>query len=180
MPPAELDQLVERIHAASGGQSRQATGAAASNLDLYQVNCTFFDAMGRQELPYLLARAIQFFLPGVPQVYYVGLLAGHNDMDLLAASGVGRDINRHRYTEAEIAAELTRPVVQLLLALIRLRSAHVAFNGSFSVNRSAAEVLDLRWTAGAQFTALRVNFATLDYALSYSDAAGQVIDMALA
>ena len=180
VPPAELDQLVERIHAASGGQSRQATGAAASNLDLYQVNCTFFDAMGRQELPYLLARAIQFFLPGVPQVYYVGLLAGHNDMDLLAASGVGRDINRHRYTEAEIAAELTRPVVQLLLALIRLRSAHVAFNGSFSVNRSAAEVLDLRWTAGAQFTALRVNFATLDYALSYSDAAGQVIDMALA
>ena len=32
---------------------------------------------------YLLARAIQFFLPGIPQVYYVGLLAGHNDMPLL-------------------------------------------------------------------------------------------------
>jgi hypothetical protein len=67
----------------SGGQSREATGAAASNLDLYQVNCTFYDALGRDDGAYLIARAIQFFLPGVPQVYYVGLLAGENDMALL-------------------------------------------------------------------------------------------------
>ena len=25
----------------------EATGAAASNLDIYQVNCTFYDALGR-------------------------------------------------------------------------------------------------------------------------------------
>ena len=68
----------------SGGDSRLATGAAASNLDLYQVNCTFYDALGRDDDRYLLARAIQFFLPGIPQVYYVGLLAGRNDMELLA------------------------------------------------------------------------------------------------
>ena len=56
--------------------SRLATGAAASNVDLYQVNCTFYDALGRDDDRYLLARPIQFFAPGVPQVYYVGLLAG--------------------------------------------------------------------------------------------------------
>ena len=84
IPPEELDALVERIHMNSNGQSRQATGAAASNLDLYQVNCTFYDALGRNDHDYLLARAIQFFTPGVPQVYYVGLLAGENDMALLA------------------------------------------------------------------------------------------------
>jgi transcriptional regulator with XRE-family HTH domain len=67
VPPAELDALVETIHRNSGGQSRQATGAAASNLDLYQVNCTFYDALGRDDRAYLIARAIQFFLPGVPQ-----------------------------------------------------------------------------------------------------------------
>ena len=33
---------------ASGGTSRQATGAAAGNLDIYQVNCTFYDALGRR------------------------------------------------------------------------------------------------------------------------------------
>jgi sucrose phosphorylase len=84
IPPDELDALVERIHTNSHGQSRQATGAAASNLDLYQVNCTFYDALGHNDREYLLARAIQFFAPGIPQVYYVGLLAGENDMALLA------------------------------------------------------------------------------------------------
>jgi sucrose phosphorylase len=69
VPPAELDALVERIHVNSAGSSRRATGAAASNLDLYQVNCTFYDALARDDRSYLLARAIQFFMPGVPQVY---------------------------------------------------------------------------------------------------------------
>ena len=90
-------------------RSRQATGAAASNLDLYQVNCTFYDAFGRRDDEYLIARAIQFFAPGVPQVYYVGLLAGTNDMDLLRRTGVGRDINRHYYTRAELEEQLEPP-----------------------------------------------------------------------
>ena len=159
VPPAELDQLVERIHANSGGQSRQATGAAASNLDLYQVNCTFYDALARNDRAYLIARAIQFFLPGVPQVYYVGLLAGKNDMALLARTGVGRDINRHRYTRAEVDAALARPVVRDLLALIQLRNSHPAFGGSFTLLASDAQTLSMQWTAGTACARLTVNLA---------------------
>lgn len=168
VPPEELDALVERIHAASQGQSRKATGAAASNLDLYQVNCSFFDAMGRDETAYLLARAIQFFLPGVPQVYYVGLLAGHNDMELLARTQVGRDINRHYYDAAEIERDCERPVVRRLIELIRLRNRHPAFGGSFSVEASGAEELHLRWQQGGDWAALRVDFASLAHELSCS------------
>jgi sucrose phosphorylase len=149
VPPAELDALVERIHANSRGQSRQATGAAASNLDLYQVNCTFYDALGRDDEAYLLARALQFFLPGVPQVYYIGLLAIQNDMDLLARSRVGRDINRHHVTPAEIAAATQRPVVQRLFELIRLRNTHPAFNGRFELLPSGVHQLHLRWSTEA-------------------------------
>ena len=105
----ELAAIVERIHANSRGQSARATGAAAANLDLYQVNCTFYDALGRKDAAYLTARAIQFFVPGIPQVYYVGLLAGCNDMDLLARTGVGRDINRHYYNRAQIDRALDTP-----------------------------------------------------------------------
>ena len=148
VPPDELDRLVELIHQNSCGSSRQATGAAASNLDLYQVNCSFYDALGRDDRSYLIARAIQFFLPGVPQVYYVGLLAGHNDLDLLARSGVGRDINRHHYSRAEIDAALQRPVVQDLLRLIRLRNSHPAFMGQFALLPCDAHTLDLCWTDG--------------------------------
>lgn len=161
--PAELDALVERIHAASGGQSRQATGAAASNLDLYQVNCTFFDALGRDERAMLLARAVQFFLPGIPQVYYVGLLAGGNDMALLASTGVGRDINRRRYGREEIEAALAKPVVRSLMALIRLRNEHPAFGGAFTLLPGGDECLAVQWQNGAARLVLEVDFVAGDF-----------------
>ena len=179
VPPAELDALVERIHAQSGGQSRQATGAAASNLDLYQVNCTFYDALGRDDRAYLVARAIQFFMPGVPQVYYVGLLAGENDMALLAHSGIGRDINRHHYSRAEIDAALARPVVTRLLQLIRLRNEHPAFNGRFTLESSAASVLHLRWQDGERWAELCVDLQDLAHRLALSDGAGGAREICL-
>ncbi|HEX2996624.1 MAG TPA: sucrose phosphorylase [Anaerolineales bacterium] len=166
IPTGELDALVERIHINSNGQSRQATGAAASNLDLYQVNCTFYDALGRNDRDYLLARAIQFFAPGVPQVYYVGLLAGENDMALLAKSGVGRDINRHSYTAEEIDQALQRPVVQSLFELIRFRNRHPAFDGTFSQSETGESQIALRWDKGAAWALLEVDFASGSYRIS--------------
>ncbi|HLO17865.1 MAG TPA: sucrose phosphorylase [Anaerolineales bacterium] len=168
IPPEELEALVERIHTNSNGQSRQATGAAATNLDLYQVNCTFYDALGRNDHDYLLARAIQFFAPGVPQVYYVGLLAGENDMTLLAKSGVGRDINRHYYKNEEIDQALQRPVVQSLFELIRFRNRHRAFDGTLSLPETGEFELTLRWDNGDAWAKLEVNFASGSYQISSS------------
>jgi sucrose phosphorylase len=172
VPPAELDALVETIHANSKGQSRQATGAAASNLDLYQVNCTFYDAVGRDDRAYLIARAIQFFLPGVPQVYYVGLLAGENDMALLERSRVGRDINRHHYSRAEIDAALQRPVVQDLLDLMRLRNSHPAFGGAFELQGGADDLLAMRWRQGKAWIALTVGLAQRTLLIEGDDGSG--------
>ncbi len=168
VPPGELDGLVESIHAASGGTSRLATGAAASNLDLYQVNCTFYDALARDDRDYLLARAIQFFAPGVPQVYYVGLLAGRNDVELLRRTGVGRDINRRYYERGELDAALQQPVVRNLCALIRLRNTHPAFGGEFSSDSRGDSELFMRWRNGAERAELRVDFRTRDYRLAVS------------
>jgi sucrose phosphorylase len=159
LQPGAIDQLVESIHRLSGGQSRQATGAAASNLDLYQVNCTYFDALGRSEVLYLIARSIQFFVPGIPQVYYVGLLGGTNDMDLLAKTGVGRDINRRRYTGPEVAAALQSPMVTQLIDLIRLRNSHPAFNGDCTVASPAAHLLTIAWQSPGHSIALTVDTA---------------------
>jgi sucrose phosphorylase len=168
LPPVDIDRLVETIHARSGGQSRQATGAAASNLDLYQVNCTFYDALGRRDDEYLIARAIQFFAPGVPQIYYVGLFAGTNDMDLLTRSGVGRDINRHYYTAEEVRANLERPVVRGLLELIRFRNEHPAFAGDFQVVATPDEILVLEWRRESEWARLEIELASLTAAISYS------------
>jgi sucrose phosphorylase len=169
VPDAGIDMLVRQVHANSRGDSLRATGAAASNLDLYQVNCTFHDALGRDDLRYLLSRAIQFFLPGIPQVYYVGLLAGSNDMALLARTGVGRDINRHHYTRGEIAEAMERPVVADLFALIKLRNTHPAFAGRFQLLPSADEaVLRLEWRNGESRASLQVDLRTAAHELQFS------------
>jgi sucrose phosphorylase len=165
---SELSRLVQQIHTNSNGESLRATGSAAANLDLYQVNCTFYDALGQDDLQYLLARAIQFFLPGVPQVYYIGLLAGSNDLQLLARTQVGRDINRHYYTRGEIDHALERPVVADLLRLIRVRNSHSAFEGAFEIASSPDEVLDLSWRNGPEFARLYIDLRTRQYSLELS------------
>lgn len=143
----EVHHLVETIHTRTDGGSRRASGHAASNLDIYQVNSTYYDALGCDDTQYLIARAIQFFSPGEPQVYYVGLLAGHNDLGLVERTGVGRDINRHVYSAEEIAQAIDRPVVKSLMAMMRLRSSAKAFLGRFCIESTDADQLCLSWTA---------------------------------
>jgi sucrose phosphorylase len=159
--PQEVAALIETIHARSRGESRLASGSAASNVDANQINCTLYDALGRRDTEYLVARAIQCFVPGVPQIYYMGLLAGTNDLDLLRRTGVGRDINRHYYTAAELEQALARPVVQSQLALLRLRNTHAAFDGHFDVARSAADALVLEWANGSARARLEVSLAQM-------------------
>ncbi len=171
LPAQAIDRLVETIHARSAGQSRRATGAAASNVDLYQVNCTFYDALGRNDGQYLLARAVQLFLPGIPQIYYVGLLCGCNDVALLERTGVGRDINRHRYEREEVLAELDRPVVRDLLTLIRLRNTHPAFQGELRIGHTDGEVLALRWEAGSAWAELIADFASGRWSVRHGEGA---------
>jgi len=169
IPSRELDDLVETIHEKSAGQSRSATGTAASNVDLYQVNCTYYDALGRNDRDYLIARAIQFFAPGIPQVYYVGLLAGTNDMELLASTGIGREINRHHYSWDEVQIALTKPIVQKLLKLIRFRNEHPAFRGVFSLRPSVDSLLAIRWDSRETWTELKVDFQESTMEINYSE-----------
>ncbi|MBO9101833.1 MULTISPECIES: sucrose phosphorylase [Rhizobium] len=159
LEPQAIDHLVEEIHRRSEGQSRLATGAAASNLDLYQVNCTYYDALGRNDNDYLIARAIQFFAPGIPQVYYVGLLGGLNDMELLRKTGVGRDINRRFFEDRENDLALESPLVKRLSDLIRFRNTHPAFNGSFEVATDDTGSLVLSWNLEAEFAQLVVSLS---------------------
>ncbi|MBZ5738836.1 sucrose phosphorylase [Nocardioides mangrovi] len=161
----QIDTLVAAIHTNSAGTSLSATGAAASNLDLYQVNCTYYDALAGDDRALLIARLVQLFLPGIPQVYYVGLLAGHNDMELLAATGVGRDVNRARLTRADIAEAVRQDVVREQLAAIRLRSRHPAFAGDFDAELDGP-VLTLRWRTTEDDLTLRVDFAEVSYTLT--------------
>jgi len=164
----EIGNIVEAIHRRSNSESRQASGEAANNLDVSQVNCTFYDALGRQDTEYRIARTLQFFSPGVPQVYYVGLLCGTNDMELLRRTKEGRDINRHHYTAQEIDLELQRPVVRALFELIRFRNTHPAFAGDFRLLPCKDHEIAIEWRNNEHWTRLNVDLIAMNSVIDAS------------
>lgn len=160
LPPDVLRQLVERTVERGGNVNRILSRLAPGELDVHQLNCTYYAALDRDDDRYLAARAIQLFARGVPQIYYVGLLAGDNDHDAISATGDGRAINRHDYSTIEVERELTRPVVRRLTELIELRNTHEAFLGDLDVVATGPSSMRLSWKHGASACTLAVDVAT--------------------
>jgi sucrose phosphorylase len=133
LEPVEMTRLADEVVARGGNVNRILSRTHADGVDVHQLNCTYYSALGEDDGRYLAARAIQLFARGIPQVYYVGLLAGANDHLAVERTGEGRAINRHDYTGAEIERALGRPVVRQLMELIRLRASHPAFAGALTV-----------------------------------------------
>lgn len=157
---AEMQHLADLVLARGGNVNRILSEAHADGLDVHQLNCTYYSALGEDDERYAAARAIQLFAPGIPQVYYVGLLAGANDHVAVERTGDGRAINRHDYTRDEIDAALERPVVRRILDLVRLRATHPAFAGRLVVSTPDRTSLGLRWSNGSDACALEVDLAT--------------------
>ncbi|WP_283679613.1 sucrose phosphorylase [Lentilactobacillus sp. Marseille-Q4993] len=131
----EIDYASDELYKVGANVKKTYSSAAYNNLDIYQINSTYYSALGNDDDAYLLSRAIQIFAPGIPQIYYVGLLAGANDIDLLESTKEGRNINRHYYSKEEVAEEVKRPVVANLLKLLAWRNEFAAFDldGSIEV-----------------------------------------------
>jgi len=79
----EIEETREALYAQGANVKKIYSTEAYNNLDIYQINCTYYSALGNNDQAYLLARVLQCFAPGIPQIYYVGLLAGENDIELL-------------------------------------------------------------------------------------------------
>jgi sucrose phosphorylase len=155
----EMLDLADVVERRGGNINRILSNSHASNgVDVHQLNCTYYSALDCDDDRYIAARAIQLFARGIPQIYYVGLLAGANDQKAVIEAGEGRAINRHNYGMQEIAAELERPVVRRLTDLIRLRRSHPAFEGSLTVS-STAQSIRLTWQRDADECVLDVNLA---------------------
>lgn len=151
MTDEECEATREALYAQGANVKKKYSSAEYNNLDIYQINCTYYSALGNNDQAYILARVLQCFAPGIPQIYYVGLLAGENDIELLERTKEGRNINRHYYSLAEIDETVQRPVVQQLFNLLKFRNTSAAFDGDFSVKALGAKELEIVWdnkTAG--------------------------------
>jgi len=149
-----VDIIIER-----GGRTKNLYNADGKKIDYYQVNATFFSALGEDEKKLILARAIQMFMPGIPQVWYLDLFAGTNDY---AAADKGRtaghkEINRTTLELINVEEGLRRPVVLDQLKLIRLRNTSPAFKGKMKVHEAESHELHISWRHRKQELSLRAN-----------------------
>jgi sucrose 6(F)-phosphate phosphorylase len=143
--------------------------------DVHQVRCSYYSALGSDDNSYLSARAIQFFAPGIPQVYYAGLLAGENDVEAVERTGEGREINRHDFSAKEIAERAETDVVRRLVKLIRFRNEHPAFSGEFEVLDSPGNVVRLRWRNREATCTLTADLETRRSGIEHSDVHGAMV-----
>ncbi len=135
---------------------------------VYQINCTYYSAVGSDEA-YLLSRAIQFFSPGIPQVYYVGLLAGENDHELMRLTDFPRNISRHNYSVEEIREEVKKPVVKSLCALMRFRNEYPAFDDECVVEDAPEDFLVIRRASHDCEAVLRADLKDYSFDITYRD-----------
>lgn len=135
----------------------------------YQVNATYYSALGNNDQKMLLARALQIFMPGKPQVWYLDLFAGSNDYEAVTrADGDGhKDINRTNLTRHEIADRLKSDVVKQQLNLLRLRNTCPAFGMDANLQIcSDGPNLYIQWKKGANRIKLSANLQTFEYCIN--------------
>lgn len=164
LPDEEIEAVKEQMYSQGANVKKIYSSEAYNNLDIYQVNTTYYSALGNNDDAYLLARAIQFFAPGIPQVYYVGMLAGSNDIELMEHTKNGRDINRHYYSMEEVEKEQSRPIVQKLKELMVLRNTHPAFSLDGTIEVSADDdLLVITRKYGTESITLKANLSDYQF-----------------
>lgn len=183
IPVLDLDGLLDsdqiealvRLIVARGGLVKDLHGAT----DIYyQVNATYLSALGESTAKLLLARAIQVFLPGIPQVWYLDLFGGSNDNAAVHRSGGAghKEINRTNLSAETVAAGLGTSLVQDQLALLRLRRLHPAFGPEAVCQVDGSDGLQISWTRGEASATLRVELATSSFAISAVDDGGHSLE----
>ena len=130
----------------------------------YQVNATYFSALGADERKLLLARALQLFMPGKPQVWYLDLFAGENNREAVAAGGDAghKEINRTNLTAAALEEGLRKQVVKDQLKLLKMRSACGAFgfDAEMTAEQPAPDRLEITWRNGGREASLTADLST--------------------
>ena len=101
----------------------------------------------------LLARAIQLFMPGKPQVWYLDLFVGKNDYEGMKRAGKDghKEINRTNLSGEDVRLGLEKQVVQDQLTLLRMRNTYGVFSPDAGISAQAqGQGLSLTWDTPEQ------------------------------
>jgi len=167
---SEIESIMNKI-LDRGGRVKNLYDPAGNKISYYQVNATFFSALGEDEQKLLLARAIQMFMPGIPQVWYLDVFAGKNDYKAADNGGSGghKEINRTTLPLQDIEEGLKKNIVLNQLELIRLRNTSKAFLGSVKINDCEAHQIDISWNHDNDFAHFKANLQTKLFSIKFSE-----------
>ena len=168
LPEEDIQALIDLI-VSRGGMVKNLHGQ--KNL-YYQVNATYYSALGESDDKMLLARAIQMFMPGKPQIWYLDLFAGKNDHEAVRRAGESghKEINRTNLSKENIAEGLKKPIVQKQLELIRMRNTWSVFSEDAKVEvYCEGALLTIGWELGEAFARLRVDFDSGRYTIESNE-----------
>ncbi len=168
--PEENVDALEAIMVSRGGRRKCVHGDLED--EAYQMDISYYSAMDCNDKRMTLARAVQIFMPGKPQIWYQDLLAGENDLEVFKRDpeADNREINRHNYSMEEIKDNLKRPVVKEQLELLRFRNTHPVFTNEAKIEAEMPDdvTIVLTWREGEHFARIKANFQTLEYKISAS------------
>lgn len=142
----------------------------------YQVNATYYSALGEEDAKMLLARALQLFMPGKPQIWYLDLFAGKNDHEAVKRAGAGghKEINRTNLTTEQMEEALKKPVVARQLELLRFRGTCPAFaKESKIIVNSNENHMEFIWENAGYQAKLTADLKTCEYMISETTPDGQ-------
>ena len=132
----------------------------------YQVNATYYSALGEEDKRMLLARAIQIFMPGKPQVWYLDLFAGKNDHEAVKRAGAGghKEINRTNLTTKEMEAGLQRDIVLKQLEMLIFRNTFTVFSNEsdFSMKCSGSKLF-IEWKNKEERAVLKADLSDFNF-----------------
>ncbi|MDR2900131.1 MAG: sucrose phosphorylase [Treponema sp.] len=140
----------------------------ADGFDVHQICGTYYSMLNDDDA-YIAARAIQFFVPGIPQVYYAGLFAAENDEERRLKTGDNREANRHNFTNDEIDEVVKKSIVKRLCNLIRFRNNHIAFGGNFIARENNSNEVDFLWEKGSEYCNLHIDLSTSMGVITYTE-----------
>ncbi|HQZ24990.1 MAG TPA: glycosidase [Flavobacterium sp.] len=166
----EIEKIMTTIME-RGGRVKNLYDPSGNKISYYQINATFFSALGEDEQKLLLARAIQMFMPGIPQVWYLDIFAGKNNYEAADNGGSAghKEINRTTLSMQDIEQGLKREVVQHQLEIMRLRNNSNAFSGQVEINDTQDTVIDIKWVNGSTIAHLKANLQTKGFTIDHTE-----------
>ncbi len=174
IPEERIQRLIDTV-VTRGGMVKDLHGQ--KNV-YYQVNSTYYSALGEEDGKLLMARALQLFMPGKPQIWYLDLFAGKNDYEAVKNAGAAghKEINRTNLTMEQLEEALKKDVVIKQLEMLRFRTLFPGFSFDSVIKVEVKdELMTFTWEKDGYIATLNADLKNMKYEIRGNSPEGEIL-----